>query len=299
MLGVPGAPAMAESAPLAFHPLTTARAGAVSDGVRYVAYARRAGVVDVVDDATGTRFEMKLPEGTCWAPQAVGGGIVLMECSASYPPRAELIDIRSRRALAPAGLAAVASAFQGDYVVDLDRVGSSWIGGVAEAYHDHNHRFYLNWRTGELRDRVDERGAVPDLNSPALMVALCDPLARLPFDENAQYVPPDYVDGVSARVVLRRCGSAGKQEIGWRATSTQLGAGAVSWLHRTTRFVEPAGVGVTVNAYRIRGRRLYRRTFPRISRDWSLVSLLHTAKRLYLSVRVRRAYRIRAAAFGR
>jgi hypothetical protein len=298
---------------LRFHPFATARTQAVSDGVRYLAFARRAGVVEIVDSSTGARFDVTVPEGSCWAPEAVGGGMVVTQCNAWFDPRTELVDISHRRAFVPAGLANLDAAFPSVDGFLFDRVGSSWISGLAEAYHDVN-RFYLNWRTGEIRYPVGDAAVAPDLDSPQLMVPLCSPLVRArnpdyddpysnpnwPFDEDLQYEPPFYLQGVGERVVLRQCGCCAAKRIGRSAQSPQLGAGIVSWLHPLTRFVHGGRVGVRVNAYVAHSGRRYRRTYPRIRHDWSAVSLVHTRTRLYLNVAARRGWRtIRSAALRR
>jgi hypothetical protein len=213
----------------------------VTDGYRYAAYGPDAHTTRIVDTLTGSSFDVPNPDG-CSSPTAIGGGQLLWDCN-------QMLDLATRTVHRPAGLDALSDEFTGDTLdVVLISAGSEWLEGQVDGAHGESGFFFLDWRTGERRDRRLGRAEVANLDSPTLTQRICSPLRRgtqayaigegdtLPGLATAWYARPYLVtyDGRSElpNLYLERCGSMRRAKLARSrdvVRDPQLGAGFLTW----------------------------------------------------------------------
>jgi hypothetical protein len=261
LLTAAAAPGPASAARGGFHRLVRAKVPepVLTDGRRWAAYPVPGRRTRVVDDGTGTSYNVDTPPGCGLA--AVGRGVLMWQC---YEPRGAypvLFDMRDRRLLPVAGIEAMFDDIDRQvregwgpeqprppHDIWLQHVGQHWVGGLLYidfGYHAETYRaFALNWRTGELRyDRPAKARAVPDFESPELGRPLCSPLKRVLddtvdqriFREYAYERPYGVLGGLtSTSLRLERCGRPGRviARCGFHAgcaETFQLAARMVTW----------------------------------------------------------------------
>lgn len=212
--------------------------------------------VFVVDTRGGGRFTLERPGPQC-VVTAIGGGHLLWECpvegySTSTP---RIFDLAARREVRVGGRATFEelSAVETGYGMSQLSIGATWITGVSEPCYHCERFFHLNWRTGEVRNRLGGAGHVEDLDSARGYRRLCAPVRRasLPDEEQSNFDHP-WLPMLAAgrwtfgaergRNVLRRCGSR-RAVVTTKSQQYALTRGHAIWLESRTLIVRPLAGG--------------------------------------------------------
>lgn len=221
----------------------TTDGGVVADGVRYVAFLPRAGVVRVRDDLRGTSFDVPLHVACVDRDETqlvdIGGGALLARClgkdaagTSGWLPSVLTIADRIWHDVPDGG--AWRDPLGWPYTPD--RVGARWIAGSSYGHPSS----WIDWQTGRQRLDAAPWTAATDLDAPQLFRPMCQPLERPLVGSAAspdrfgpfQYEEPYGVGGGWAwPATIQRCGQARTVLLdpASSAESVQLGDRIVTW----------------------------------------------------------------------
>jgi hypothetical protein len=158
LLLVPAAGADARPGP-PLEPFPYAASGEpVSDGVRYFVVTTSPTTAVVVDTVAKTARDMTIAEGCHVAGAAAAHALIACEADGFL---VDLRDLSQRQ------------------VGRFDVVGKHWLGGTRETA-GHPGAYWLNWRTGEQRSRLDANPRENDVDDPQLRRRLALEIQREP-----------------------------------------------------------------------------------------------------------------------
>lgn len=253
-----------------------------TDGDRYAALMLSRGPNRIVDAASGATWELPEPAYGCRVA-GVAAGHVLWDCDVPLLQELATGTLRELpgwdtylqwRENEPLGV---------DRWTDLTGFGDRWVKADLLCPHCPAIWSYIDWHTGALVARVDERAKrVVDLDEPELDVPLCAPLVRKRHasPERPPFRPASFerpwllrdLSSTSRVLELHRCGrhkplvAARCKRGGCR--SPQLGGGYLTWRD-----------GFDVGAYRVARRR--RTLVGRLPRKASGAVIAHTRRTVY------------------
>jgi hypothetical protein len=237
---------------LRLHPIAVAKNPILADE-RWAVYQHTATSFVLIDSRSGRRIERANPSGCANGLTALGGNELLFSCTA--PACSATCDEGSwslRAVIENIVTGAVSEIrrlpFRGEPGPVLMRIGENWI-ELGEFEYKVTHRYFVNWRTGEVRDPDEASDTYVDLDGSSPMRRYCAPLSRLPASLGGP--APDEYGGYGAEAavrypfdlenynripVLRRCGTAREERLPRVETLyPTVTAGIASWGQFVTR----------------------------------------------------------------
>jgi hypothetical protein len=237
---------------LRLHPIAVAKNPILADE-RWAVYQHTATSFVLIDSRSGRRIERANPSGCANGLTALGGNELLFSCTApacsatceegSWSLRAVIENIVTGAVSEIRRLP-----FRGEPGPVLMRIGENWI-ELGEFEYKVTHRYFVNWRTGEVRDPDEASDTYVDLDGSSPMRRYCAPLSRLPASLGGP--APDEYGGYGAEAavrypfdlenynripVLRRCGTAREERLPRVETLyPTVTAGIASWGQFVTR----------------------------------------------------------------
>lgn len=199
-----------------FKPFARSSTKPLADAGRWVAWSARSGMLRVLDTERGTIRDILPP--ACDYPRLVGhaGRVLFVKC---LRDERYALSAATGRVLNAPGFELrerESTACGGDCDTILSTLGAHW--GVEVSRYGRPDRF-LNWRTGERRERTTSETHFDDIDAPSLSVPVCAPFRRirtLPYDDG----PDGIVRGgwvlriqPGAGYVVERCGGRGPRQI--------------------------------------------------------------------------------------
>ena len=199
-----------------------------TDRGRFITYLSRPGVLRVRDGSGRRTRTLRLPKG-CY-PRGAGSGRLLLSCEGEVYRRVfrlALVNLRDGRIRDVRG--------QDDLAGGAWAVGRYWTGGEASYTSSGYDLEYLNWRTGEIRYRVDD-DRNPELVDPIWPELDTPDLRPLPYDCSRQRADsrrlPQVLLSSGGELSAGRCAARRRVvlERGAGTSSEQVSHGWVTWI---------------------------------------------------------------------
>jgi hypothetical protein len=237
---------------LRLHPIAVAKTPILTDR-RWAVYQRNAKSFVLIDSRSGRRVERATPSGCASSLSALGGNELLFTCAG--PTCSATCDEGNwslRAVIENAATGAVSEItrlpFRGRPGPVLTGIGEQWI-EVGEFEYKVTHRYFINWRTGEVRDPTEASDTYVDLDGSSPMRHYCAPLSRLSasvggpapnafggFGAEIAFRYPFAIESYAGAQVLSRCGTQSEQRLPrTESLDPTITAGIASWGQFVTR----------------------------------------------------------------
>jgi hypothetical protein len=237
---------------LRLHPIAVAKAPILADR-RWAVYQRTTKSFVLIDSRSGRGVERANPSGCASSLSALGGNELLFTCAGPTCSASCEEGNWSLRAVVENAVTGAASEitrlpFRGWPGPVLMGIGEEWI-EVGEFEYKVTHRYFINWRTGEIRGPDEASDTYVELDGSSPMRRYCVPLSRLPastggpapnesggFGAEIAFRYPFALESYAGTQVLRRCGtkSAGRLPR-TESLESRVTAGIASWGQFVTR----------------------------------------------------------------
>ena len=250
-------PSPSSAKPLPLRAIGAAQAPAVADGVRYAAFQRADGSVQVYDTKTGPGLLTPAPSCTGDVPTAALAGIgaqrILWGCEQNTKDAYPLVqDVRSTTVQAVPGAGRGFDASSNPLEITFHGIGRNWIAARELTDGAQTGPLYVS-REGAVRHSSGEsRRWITDLDAPSLRTKLCGgmtrpmsrpeplfPAALLPFDYEYPYgIAVGDSSGSPLRVQRCAHGSLSLSDCSPRCSDADLSSRTVAWVENDRVIVQ-------------------------------------------------------------